>query len=104
MNRTNSVAKTSFAGVALLGACVACCTLPVLFGSLGLGALASATLASELGVLLVLASIASMVAFVIVFLRARLARQQTCEESCSTDQSCRVATPRLDEQRTREVQ
>ena len=82
--------KGLWASLALIGACAACCALPLL-GMLGLGAVTSAGLAafvnSELKILLLLGAGAMFIALVVVFARKR-ARRAACATACATDGSC----------------
>ena len=82
--------KGLWASLALIGACAACCALPLL-GMLGLGAATSAGLAafvnSEIKILLMLGGGAMSIALVVVIARKR-ARRAACETACATDRSC----------------
>ena len=87
---TPSSRKGLWASLAFIGACAACCALPLL-GMLGLGAVTSAGLAaivkSELKVLLLLGAGAMSIALVVVIAR-KPARRAACATACATDRSC----------------
>ena len=87
---TPSSRKGLWASLALIGACAACCALPLL-GMLGLGAVTSAGLAafmnSELKILQSLGAGAMFIALVVVVARRR-ARRAACTTACATDRSC----------------
>ena len=82
--------KGLWASLALIGACAACCALPLL-GMLGLGAVTSAGLAafvsSELKIVLLLGAGAMFIAVVVVIARKRVQRA-ACATACATDRSC----------------
>jgi hypothetical protein len=91
MSTTNSSSRRSlWASLALVAACAACCTLPLL-GMLGLGAVTSAGLAivmnSELKLLMIIGAVALLIVLAVVIARKR-ARRAACATACATDRSC----------------
>ena len=73
----------------LIVACAACCAVPLL-GVLGLGAVASATLAtfldSEFKILLIVGSLATLAGVMAILLRRRW--RGDCKTDCAPDGSC----------------
>lgn len=76
--------------LALIGACAACCALPLL-GMLGFGAVTTATfssfLHSDLRFVMVAGAFTALAALVVIFLR-RAARTAGCKTECAVDRSC----------------
>jgi hypothetical protein len=87
---SSSSRKGLWASLALIGACAACCAVPLL-GMLGLAAVTGAGLAafvnSELKILLLLGAGAMLIALVLLVARKR-ARRAACATACATDRSC----------------
>lgn len=82
--------KGLWTSLLLIGACAACCAIPLL-GALGLGAVTSAALAAfvdpEREILWIAGASAVLLMLVIVLVRAR-ARRAACKTECASDRSC----------------
>lgn len=88
MSKTKQSHKSLWASLAVLGACAACCAFP-LIGMLSLGAAGTwlATyMSSERYVIATVASIATLVALIIV--ARKRTKRDSCNTKCTTDGSC----------------
>lgn len=90
MSRSDS-SRSIWASIALLGACAACCALPLIV-PLGVGSIVTATFGrvseAALTALLAVGGVTLLMTVLVLIARQRMRRAARCSTQCSLDSSC----------------